>query len=69
MFGRGADALMKTERLYLRLPVMKDHQAWVDIRERNAEFLSVWEPKRRPDQHSYAQFKERVVWITTLKNP
>lgn len=62
MFSRKPAPLMSTERLHLRLPLMKDHQEWVRIRNESAEFLQQWEPMRRADQHSLAQFKERVAW-------
>ncbi len=62
MVGLKPKPLMTTERLYLRLPIVRDHEAWASIRQRNEAFLRTWEPKRRPDQHSYALFKERVVW-------
>ncbi len=58
----GRKNLLETDRLYLRLPVKADYKAWSELRERNADFLQVWEPKRRADQHSYAQFIERVKW-------
>lgn len=54
--------LLVSERIYLRLPVVRDHQSWVNIRQGNADFLRQWEPRRRPDQHAYTQFKERVAW-------
>ncbi len=62
MIRKKPAALMRTERLYLRLPVLNDHAEWVRIREESADFLQAWEPIRRADQHSYSQFKERVSW-------
>ncbi len=62
MLSRKTDTLMKTKRLSLRLPYMKDFPEWAALRERNADFLRVWEPKRSADQHSFSAFKERVVW-------
>ncbi len=54
--------LLETENLALRLPAKADFQAWSSLRETNEEFLQIWEPKRRADQHSYQQFLERVKW-------
>lgn len=58
----GESTIIATERLNLRLPVMRDFREWVNLRETNAEFLRKWEPRRRPDQHSWSQFKQRVGW-------
>lgn len=60
---------LDTERLYLRLPEMRDYEAWCAIQKKSEDFLTKWEPKRDEEKYSLQNFKARVVWaISSLRN-
>ena len=53
---------IKTARTELRLPVMKDHAAWVRERRASEDFLRPWEPAWTPGQYSRKAFGNRVYF-------
>ncbi|MXU66857.1 GNAT family N-acetyltransferase [Oceanomicrobium pacificus] len=62
MFLRRSRLSLETERLVLRLPDMRDHMDWVELRRASERFLKPWEPTWAPDHFSRAAFRNRVYW-------
>lgn len=54
--------VLETESLILRLPEIRDHVEWANLRRSSAEFLDPWEPVRKLDYLSKRAFKTRVAW-------
>lgn len=46
----------------LRLPELRDHAQWANLRRASADFLDPWEPARKHDYLSSRAFKNRVYW-------
>lgn len=53
IFARG-------EGVYLRLPEMRDYEAWAGLRERSRAFLTPWEPTWPGDDLTKASFRRRL---------
>lgn len=53
---------IETQRLILRLPIMKDYPEWRRVREEGRDFLLPWEPVRGGDYSSSKAFRNRVYW-------
>lgn len=64
MFGRRRPIRLDTERMVLRLPQQADFAAWVGLRERSREFLTLWEPSWSADHLSRKAFSNRVYWAS-----
>ena len=62
MFARKEKLAIETERLTLRLPQMRDHQRWVDLRRTGSDYLTQWEPVWAHDHFSKRAFSNRVYW-------
>lgn len=46
----------------LRLPEMRDHAAWANLRREGETFLRAWEPAWSADHFSRQAFRTRVYW-------
>lgn len=46
----------------LRLPQASDQNAWIDLRNQNAEFLQPWEPIWHDDHLTRRSFSQRIYW-------
>lgn len=53
---------IETERLILRLPIMKDYPEWHRVREEGRDFLLPWEPIRPREYSGSKAFRNRVYW-------
>ena len=53
---------IRTERLLLRLPRMRDFEAWETVRREGADFLLPWEPVRARGYIGRKAFRHRVYW-------
>lgn len=53
---------IKTDRLVIRTPDLKDYDQWVAIRKSSEAFLEKWEPIRSDEYLSLKGFRNRVVW-------
>ncbi len=62
MFRRHRYPAIETERLFLRLPDMRDYEDWARLRRASAAFLEPWEPVRGFDYLSRKSFRYRVAW-------
>ncbi|MEM9716452.1 MAG: GNAT family protein [Pseudomonadota bacterium] len=62
MFAKRREAVLATERLFLRLPLLSDHLDWVALRRDASDQLQACEPAWAPDHFSRAAFKNRVKW-------
>ena len=51
-----------SERLILRLPKLKDYDAWMQVRQSGRAFLLPWEPVRARDYTGRKAFRNRVYW-------
>lgn len=52
--------ILRGEDIYLRLPEMRDFEAWVDLREKSQSFLAQWEPIWPDDDFTRSSFRRRV---------
>ena len=62
IFSRKELIQIPTERCYLRLPKMKDHDEWAHLRAQSKDHLRIWEPVWAPDHFSRRSFQNRVYW-------
>ena len=62
MFKRRPKVIIEGAELTLRMPMMSDHRAWVDLRQSGAEFLKPWEPIWADDHFTRRAFTNRVFW-------
>ncbi len=53
---------IKTERLILRMPEMKDFDAWLKVRHQSEAFLAPWEPVRSTEYLSLKGYRNRIHW-------
>ena len=53
---------LKTERLILRPPQMRDFEQWARLRSESQEFLTPWEPQWSRDHLTSRAFRNRVNW-------
>ncbi|MBV1701230.1 MAG: GNAT family N-acetyltransferase [Hyphomicrobiales bacterium] len=52
--------ILRGEDIYMRLPEMRDFEAWVDLREKSQAFLAQWEPIWPDDDFTRTSFRRRV---------
>jgi ribosomal-protein-alanine N-acetyltransferase len=62
MFRRRINISLETARMTLRLPQASDQNAWIDLRNQNAEFLQPWEPIWHDDHLTRRSFSQRIYW-------
>ncbi len=62
MFRRRRYPVIETERLFLRLPDMRDYEEWAKLRRASSDFLEPWEPVRSYDYLTRKSFRYRVAW-------
>ncbi|MBB3808815.1 GNAT family N-acetyltransferase [Pseudochelatococcus contaminans] len=48
--------------IHLRIPQMRDFEAWAAIREESRSFLERWEPTWPPDDLTRPAFRRRIAW-------
>jgi [ribosomal protein S5]-alanine N-acetyltransferase len=58
--GDDAAPAIRSERLWLRPPVMTDHAAWADLRGTSRQHLTPWEPQWSMDELARASFRRRL---------
>lgn len=68
MFFKAAKLRIESERMYLRLPEIRDHKNWIDLREGGQDFLRIWEPDWASNHFSIAAFKNRIYWARKAFN-
>ncbi|SDQ80083.1 GNAT family protein [Pseudovibrio sp. Tun.PSC04-5.I4] len=51
---------LKTDRLYLRAPVIADFAQWSELREQSRSFLQPWEPTWPADDLTKGAFRKRI---------
>lgn len=52
--------VIKSERVWMRLPQMSDHSEWAQIRNISRQFLVPWEPEWADDELTRAAFRRRL---------
>ncbi|WP_407048246.1 GNAT family N-acetyltransferase [Methyloraptor flagellatus] len=52
--------ILRGDGLYLRTPVMTDHPAWAELRDRSRGFLAPWEPIWPADDLDRTAFRRRL---------
>jgi [ribosomal protein S5]-alanine N-acetyltransferase len=52
--------VVRSERLWLRAPVMADHAAWADLRGQSRQHLTPWEPQWSMDELARVSFRRRL---------
>jgi [ribosomal protein S5]-alanine N-acetyltransferase len=55
-----AAPVVRSERLWLRAPVMSDHTAWADLRGQSRQHLTPWEPQWSMDELARVSFRRRL---------
>lgn len=55
-----AAPVVRTERLWLRPPVVADHAAWADLRGQSRQHLTPWEPQWSIDELARVSFRRRL---------
>jgi [ribosomal protein S5]-alanine N-acetyltransferase len=55
-----AAPVIRSERLWLRTPVMSDHAAWADLRGHSRQHLTPWEPQWSLDELARVSFRRRL---------
>lgn len=55
-----AGPVLRTQRTYLRAPIMSDHAAWAELRAASRDFLKPWEPTWADDDLTRAAFRRRI---------
>lgn len=48
--------------LHLRIPQMRDFEAWAEVREKSRNFLERWEPIWPADDLTRPAFRRRIAW-------
>lgn len=61
-FGGDGDPVLRTRRLVLRPPQVRDYVAWARLRRASYGILKRWEPTWSPDHLSAPAFRRRVRW-------
>ena len=51
---------IRGQRIYLRAPLMTDHNEWASLREQSRDFLTPWEPIWPADDLTRAAFRRRL---------
>jgi [ribosomal protein S5]-alanine N-acetyltransferase len=59
-FADDAAPTIRSERLWLRMPVMTDHAAWADLRGASRQHLTPWEPQWSMDELARVSFRRRL---------
>ncbi|MCY4447025.1 MAG: GNAT family protein [Rhodobacteraceae bacterium] len=62
IFDRSEAIKLYTERLYLRLPLPKDYEAWYHLKSLSQNFLKPWEPIWESDHLTRTIFIKRIKW-------
>ncbi len=57
-----AQPVLRTERLVLRPPQLRDYAGWSSVRRDSRGFLTPWEPTWSRDHLTQRAFRNRVVW-------
>jgi ribosomal-protein-alanine N-acetyltransferase len=52
--------ILRAEGIYLRIPTMQDHAAWVALRQESRAFLKPWEPTWPRDDFEKTSFRRRI---------
>jgi [ribosomal protein S5]-alanine N-acetyltransferase len=55
-----AAPVIRSERLWLRAPVMSDHPAWAALRSASRQHLTPWEPQWSMDELARISFRRRL---------